>query len=169
MPEARWSWGGGRFLISEVPLYEVLIETPFWCGVSGLGTLLLCLVSVVGFRVLGFGLRISGFVFWVSEFGVRGSGFGFWVSGFGFRISDFGFRAPGFGFRVSGFEFRVSSFGFRVSGFGFRVQACRRSASSSAAKQRSARARTLPCHPPTSHQFHVETLVIYKLSPRKFT
>ena len=62
---------------------------------------------------MGFGFRVSGF-------GVRVSGFGF-----GFRVSSFGFRGSGF----VDFEFRVSGFGFWFArpesclgvGFGFRV------------------------------------------------
>ena len=56
-----------------------------------------------GFRVSGFGIRVSG-----SGFGVSGEE----VSGFEFRVSGSRFRGPGFGVRASG-----SGSGVRVSGF----------------------------------------------------
>jgi hypothetical protein len=45
-------------------------------------------------------------------------GFGFRVSGFGLRISDFGFRVSGFESRVPRFGIGVSGIGFQDLGFG---------------------------------------------------
>jgi len=53
-------------------------------------------------------------------------------------------------FRVPGFGFRVSGFGFRVSGFGFRVSGVKRG----------------PWSGMRGEEFHIETLIIYKLVQR---
>ena len=64
----------------------------------------------IGFRVLDWGLMVSGF----------------WISGFGFRVSGGGskFLLPlleeNWGLGVGDWGFRVSGLGFLASGFGFR-------------------------------------------------
>ena len=82
--------------------------------------------SIPCVQVLGFGVSNVGFRDWISWSGFRVSGFGFRVSdsrlGFGFQVSCFGFRVSGFGLRVSVLGSRVSGLGLRVSGFGFRVR-----------------------------------------------
>ena len=60
-----------------------------------------------------FGSAIS-----VSGFGLRTSGFRFWVYRFGFRVSGFGFRVSGLGFWVPGFRFRVQGLSFPARGRG---------------------------------------------------
>jgi len=90
-------------------------------------------VSCVGFQIHVFTFEVSGVVFsdlvlLVWGDGFRVSGFGLRVSGSVFRIWCCWFRVPGFGFRVSGWvfriwcrRFRVLGFRFRVSGFGFSI------------------------------------------------
>ena len=54
----------------------------------------------------------------LSEFGLRvtGSELGFRVTGYGFRVTGYGLRVTGseFGLRVTGSELRVTGYGFRV-------------------------------------------------------
>ena len=61
----------------------------------------------MGFRVQGFGFRVSNFTVFSLGFGASDSGFrfrvGFWVQGFnfsGFRVQRRGCRVQGSGFRV---------------------------------------------------------------------
>ena len=63
------------------------------------------LVWGFGFRVSGFGFRISAHDRYHVRFHL--------VSAFGVRVSDFGFRVSGFGFRISGFGYQILRFGFR--------------------------------------------------------
>ena len=79
----------------------------------------------------GFGFRVQGSGFMVSDFGFSGVNFGIrvWGLGFGFRVLGLGFRVSGFGFWIEGLRLRVSGLGFGVSGIriprfrisGFRV------------------------------------------------
>ena len=96
-----------------------------WFWVSGFGSRVFGLmfpVSEFVFRVLGTGLRVAGFVTYVSCFmsrvsglcfGFRGLGFGFW--GFGYRIPVFGFGFRGFWSRVQDLDFRIYVSGFGVT------------------------------------------------------
>ena len=81
-----------------------------------------------GFRVLGFGFRVScsgycvlGFALRVWGLGFGGSGLWFWVPGFelrsaGFGISDGG-RSDHDSEEIRGFRFGFTGFGFRFPSF----------------------------------------------------
>ena len=74
-----------------------------WRRGPALGLKILSL-SDFGFRLLGFGFRVSG-------------GFGVWVELDLLDIS-FGFRLEVLGFRFSVLDFRVQDFGVRIKGLG---------------------------------------------------
>ena len=81
----------------------------------------------MGFRLQGFGFRISGSGFLVQGFEARVSGSGFWGrgSGSGFSIHGFEARASGSGFRVQGLVFRFSCFVFPILPARFRLSDAR--------------------------------------------
>ena len=111
-----------------LPLVDFLEEGDRAVSVSGIcfGYMFRAYVPGIcsGFRVLGFGIRDSGFG--CLEEGDRAYMFRVYVPDSGFRVSGFGFRVSGAWRKVTGpicfgYMFRIPGFGFRVSGFGFRV------------------------------------------------
>ena len=83
----------------------------------------------------------------------------------GFMVQGSGFRVQGSGFRVQGSGFQGS--GFRVQGSGIRVQG------PSQTERKTLTVRlflTWPCSLIEAHKLsHFETLIIYKLTSRKYT
>ena len=90
----------------------------------------LLLIAGSGFRVSGFGFRISCVMF-------RASGCGLRFSSIRFRVSGFGLRILGLGFWVLDFRFRVSN--FRITNLSLEVEPVARGTASEAVKRACAR------------------------------
>jgi len=149
MPRVLWgSYGGGRFLMSEVSLYLCRTQDDQLFS-SRHATLLGCAVyPLLGCAVYPWGRRrwggggedlgsspgphrarlprkdpVCGTDLCRSRIRLLNLPHpGFRVQGSGFRVQGSGFRVQGSGFRVQGSGFRVQGSGFRVQGSGFRIQ-----------------------------------------------
>jgi hypothetical protein len=93
---------GWVFLMSEVPLYTVVVARYFMLSVTYMCEE--CWASGFGFRVPGSKFRVSGFGCraWFGGLMLWVQGSVFKISGFRFQVSGVGFMFPGSGLRASG-------------------------------------------------------------------